>query len=360
MTKLAADLPGASTVIELPSQAELHALKNLQEGQRNAFATNIIPADLVQHSLFAGSNFSRRAARPVLKDVKLFKTSWMEVTVSGEQLGQREADIYGALLALAALDNSYTIKISRADLFERLGLSHGTNTIVQFNEDLNRLQDTKIEMRVRTVKRSYSVRGGLLFLVERQDKASGMLDKLRITLNPKFSSTFCGDSHKLYISFAERLALRDDALAGWLQSYFRTKTRETDFELSKLRELAGFADMRTDKFNEHLVRACASLAPLGYEVTLPRVGSRIDSNGIVIVKHPGKGASTVLASASADTTPSLPVRSRKRIDDVTPEQVFKKAQRAASLRRKADFLEADVERDRNALRMRAGLKTLLD
>lgn len=343
--KLTEALPDTPTLIAMPSLDDLQVLGILHADQRDAIATNITPTDLVRHSLFAGSNFTYSAKRPMLKEAPLFKNDWLSVTVTGEQLGQREADIYSALLALAALANSFTISVTRAALFDRLGLTHGSDAVAQFSEDLDRLQATQIRLSVETNKRNYSARGPLLFLVERLNKASGLLDSLRITLNPKFSAAFGGP--RLYISCAERRVLRDDALAGWLHNYIRAKFDMTKFKLAELRELSGLAEMRTARFNEALARAANSLAKLGYELTLPRAGSRIDGKGDVLVKRPSKADVAVLApNAEADTAKSA--RSRESAVP-TAAEITQLEQRAAHLARVA-------KQKRRVLAKKAGLK----
>lgn len=343
MPTLTAPALTPAAAVPAPTDAEQRALHALRAKQYSPMATNIIPADMLRHSLFAGNNYAA-GARPRHKNKVIFRAGWIDVTVDGEQLGQREADIYAALLAHAAMEGSYVVTVTRAVLFERLGLTHGGHTVERFDEDLKRLQDTKITLKVETkAGRRYSCRGALIGLCERLERADGKLEALRIHLNSVFSPAFEGG--KLFPCVAERKALRGDALAGWLHSFFQANylqhAKVLSFPLADLRRLSGHADTRTDKFNAALTAAVEKLKPLGYNVALPQAGQskRIDAKGIVTITPTAVVAHPEPASA----------KPKRRAREVTAAEVGRLQQAANAASEKSERITKQLNRTRAQL-----------
>ena len=212
-----------------------------------------IPNSFLRSALFAVIG---KGQRTILNEAQINGQGGTCLTYTGEQLDQRDLDLWALLLDLLykkPRDQEYST--SWYALLRILGITDTGPNRISLRNRLQRLSSCKL-----SVDNPWCKFAGSLIRV-------GYLDgnkSLALRLDPKISELF-DSKHYTKIHWKLRSSLSGNPLAQWLHGYYATHAAPYPVRIDTLRKLSGSRTVSPGKFLQLLRRALDKLALVSAE-----------------------------------------------------------------------------------------------
>jgi len=209
-------LPENDNVIEYDSTIGGVVMDQTQEGAEESFRlekplpnqASALPALWCRTALFG---IVKRGTRALKKTV-LMNRNGIKITATGEQLNQKDLDVFLAIIKLNNRSDNGEVITSHNTIVDMIGISRCGSAINGVKSSLVRLAGMNI--RVETESGRYF--SGTLLTVEGDTK----IDYVHVKLNPK--QAWMWDGATTYINLAIRKELKSD-FSKWLLGYISSK-----------------------------------------------------------------------------------------------------------------------------------------
>lgn len=240
---------------------------------RLASSNAVIPNGLARSKVFSSQPF--HVTRAVYTtDTEL--AAWGDdkiFQVGGEQLTQTEESVWLVLVREAlsqainpSTQNKVLVEFKEADMLRTLGLPVTSQYRASLRTALHHLGRAQFKMEFGEDDNKYE--GSLL---DNDPRTRAGSTSCRVWLDIKLSAIFLAGWS--YLNFEHRLALRKHPLAQWLLTHYSTHKKPIPVGNARLKELAGRAKMREDKWLAALGIALGQLSETtGWKCTLDAKG----------------------------------------------------------------------------------------
>jgi hypothetical protein len=233
-----------------------------------------MPYAFARSSLFVAGNRSTTNARPYLKQAKLASIGGLEVTYTGEELRQDDADVLLQCYHLAREQPLGTaIEFTAWAMIKALKWSQTASSYERLRGVIIRLKATAV-----VVKGNLGGYGGsLIHEFIWMDEVNGMPSRTwRIVLNPRLISLFENASYVL-TEWDRHLSLGQ--LAKWLNNFYASHSKPHPILVATLKELSGSKSKTLFHFRAEVRRAFAELKDV-----VPNLDWEIDDKDRVCIR----------------------------------------------------------------------------
>jgi hypothetical protein len=175
----------------------------------------------------------------------------MQITYKGEDLDQKDLDIWMAVLQLYRQRNvAEVVEVSSVKLLELAGLTNTGPNHRALKERLKRLAFTQISIEPEDPSTSkFAFAGSLLQRVERNHEGTHWQISLAARVRGLFTDGYT------WIDWEVRTRLTRSPLAQWLFSFYRSHDKPFDISVRKLWELSGSGTADIRYFRNDLKKA---------------------------------------------------------------------------------------------------------
>ena len=209
------------------------------------------PNALIRCALFRASRGARSGERPMHQGTLVASLGGMKIVYRGEDLDQKDLDIWMAVLQLYRSQKvSEVIQVTAGSLLTLAGLSNTGPNHKILQERLKRLNFTQIEITAEDESTSkFAFYGPLIQRAERNHEGSHW----EISLAPRVRALFT--KGYTWIDWEVRQRLRRSPLAQWLHSFYRSHRHPYNISVEKLWELSGSGTQDLRFFRSDLKKA---------------------------------------------------------------------------------------------------------
>lgn len=192
-----------------------------------------LPNPLARSALFCISQKSLE--RPYFKEQKIASINGVSIFYTGEELRQRDEDVFLQLLHIARnMPLGEWVDFTAYSLVKALGWSINSRSYNDLRSILDRLSATNIIVSFNDGKDGYS--GSLVRKFMWRTPEGAKLPQWRVYFEPEIIALFA-PSNYTHIYWELRLSL--PPLAKWLHSFYSTHETPFDYKAETLRELCG-------------------------------------------------------------------------------------------------------------------------
>lgn len=236
-----------------------------------------MPYAFARSSLFVAGNRSTTNYRPYLKQARLASIGGLEVTYTGEELRQDDADVLLQCYHLARTQPLGTpIEFTAWAMIKSLKWSQTASSYDRLRNVIIRLKATAV-----VVSGNLGGYGGsLIHEFIWLDEVNGVPSRTwRIVLNPRLISLFENASYVL-TDWSRHLSLGQ--LAKWLNNFYASHSKPHPMRVETLKQLSGSKSKTLYHFRAEVKRAFAEL-----EEAVPDLKWEIDGKDCVRI-HGGR------------------------------------------------------------------------
>lgn len=254
-------LPFESTAQKLRRNAEkssqLSFMSTLDEPM-DQWPDNIrgVPNALIRCALFKASQCGKSEDRPFHKEAVIASMGGMRISYKGEELDQRDLDVWSAVLHLYRSQNiNEVVRVSSRQLLALAGLTNAGPNHRALKERLKRLQFTQIVIESEDESTSkFTFIGSLIDSAERTPE--GLFWELRLA--PRIRSLFI-DGYS-WLDWEIRDSLKRSPLAQWCYTFFRSHRKPFPMTIPTLLALSGSGSQELRFFRNDIKKALRRVA----------------------------------------------------------------------------------------------------
>lgn len=231
--------------------------KKLAEEQLDFWPNNkrAAPNSMVRCSLFRAALAGKSDGRKMHRNTQLPSLGNEEVFYSGDDLDQKDMDVWMAVLQLfREKPVGDSVRVSSNQLLKLAGLSSSGTSHEALKQRLDRLTFAHIKLNPTDPLSKYSFHGSLLQRAERSSDG-GVWE---ISLAPRLKLLF-SDGYT-WVDWEIRNSLKRSPLAQWLHSFYRSHSEPLPFSTSRLHSMCGSESQEMRFFRNDLKKAFRRLS----------------------------------------------------------------------------------------------------
>jgi hypothetical protein len=248
----------------------------------------------VQHDIARSALFTAnlRVGRAYYEDTTVASSSHLKVTFQGQELRQKDYDVYSAILSvgrgrLITSEDRY-IRFNGRALVKELGWTNNNRSIQDLKSSILRLEACVVSI-VRNINGKVYSYGEGGFIWEHHcilDNGEFSIDfnssnDFAVVINPRLAQEIKPGNYSKVDKHIRRLL---SPLAQWLLNYYSSHTVPFPVGIDLLHKLSGHQS-KSFHFKEEMIRALKLLEEVGFL----EKGSTINKAGVISVKKTKKG-----------------------------------------------------------------------
>ena len=247
-----------------PAPADPRALKSFRIPSWN---DRLIP---ILHNLIRGAIFTcgQREPREQCKDKPIYALSHLEITYDGEELRQRDYEVYMKILEqarglLLAMDNTQWLELDARALIRSLRWTNNSRSLVELRATMKRFTGGTLNVSV-TDRAAKKVEYFGPLIYECLTEAGLEVPRVvlwRVRLNVLLASQLCPGGYTL-IDWDTRAQLAP--LAKWIHAFYSSHEQIFAIRVEKIQSLCGSRNSKLKGFRRTLTHALKDLERIGF------------------------------------------------------------------------------------------------
>lgn len=236
----------------LNKRGEENQEKRLAEEQMDFWPDDkrAAPNSMVRCALFRAALASKSGSRKMHRNTPLPSLGNEEVFYSGDDLDQKDMDVWMAVLQLfREKPVGDVVRVSSNQLLILSGLSNSGTSHEALKQRLDRLTFAHIRLNPTDPSSKYSFHGSLLQRAERSDDGKVW----EISLAPRLKLLFT--EGYTWVDWEIRNSLKRSPMAQWLHSFYRSHKEPLPLTTEKLHKMCGSQSQEMRFFRNDLKKA---------------------------------------------------------------------------------------------------------